>query len=277
MPRQTRTSLTRDLQEIHGGKLPKYTTRIDYLLFEEHVKRMYVLSATKEEACLISIFWRTAARTSEALKLVGADVNYNEETVSIRIPTLKLRSEQRFYTAERVLSFTRPSGRTMDLYLETIIKYVSEMPSDKRLFPHTARWASRVINRLSKRAFNKTLSCMHFRHSVMSWLARNGATVAELMHFKGSRDVKSISAYVHAVPYIVGVQAMQARSMKGGPRLMGSEPPPKIFPVLEGSEESRRHERVPEDEEEEKQIVNDIKEAIKQAEELKRKMEDTSI
>lgn len=184
--------------------MPKYSWKINDLIYEEDALLMFKAAASIYERCLISVLWIAGARTEEALQLTTEDVFYDAFKVDIKFNTLKLGTGN-FAVQNRTLSFNRPSGLDQNLYLETIIAHVKTMPKEARLFPYTGRWAEKVINRLSERTIGKRMAPYHFRHSVLSHLAGQGANVPELMHFKGAKDAKSVSTYLHARPYMVNL------------------------------------------------------------------------
>jgi site-specific recombinase XerD len=199
--------------------VPKYSWKINDLVFEEDSLAMFKLAGSIYERCLIAVLWVSGARTEEVLQLTTESVQYDSFKVDIKFNTLKLGGGA-FAVQERTLSFKRPSGLDQNLYLETILTHIRTLPKEARLFPYTSRWAEKVINRLGERALRKRLAPYHFRHSVLSHLAAQGANVPELMHFKGAKDAKSVSTYLHARPYIVDLsnqrRARHQKADQGG-------------------------------------------------------------
>lgn len=197
--------------------MPKYKWDIKDLLFEEDVKKIYDSSDGVVKRAFVSLCWLTGARTSELLMLKKEDIGFNEDSLQVRMHTLKL-GKGKYKTDLRTLTFTRPKGMQTSLYVETVIKYVSSLPSSEAmLFPYTSRWAeSRVIGPASSKALSyvdgagnkveKWLTPYHFRHSVMQWFARNGASLAQLMHFKGAASPLSVQPYISAVASVVKLE-----------------------------------------------------------------------
>ena len=182
--------------------MPKYSWAINDLIYEEDTLLMFKQAGSIYERCLVAVLWITGARTEEALALTSDSINYDTFKVDIRLNTLKLGTGA-FAVQERTISIKRPSGLEQNLYLETILTHIRTLPKEARLFPYTSRWAEKVINRLGERAINKRIAPYHFRHRVLSHMAAQGANVPELMHFKGAKDAKSVSTYLHARPYMV--------------------------------------------------------------------------
>ena len=202
--------------------MPKYGWKIDELIFEEDAKAMYKHAKNEKETVLISLLWTTGARPEELHMLKREKVEFNDQTLLLTIPTKKLGKEGTFKIRERPLEFARPNGLDTNIFIETIIKYAKDLPPETFLLPNTTRWQENVVNRLSQAAMGKKLCPYHFRHSVMSWMAHSGATIEQLMHFKGALSVMSVSPYLHAKPYIV-VLATQRRT-RGAPILPPSLP-----------------------------------------------------
>lgn len=182
--------------------MPKYSWRINDLIYSEDALLMFKAAGSIYERALIAVLWITGARTEEALALTTDSITYDSFKVEVRLNTLKLGAGK-FAVQERTLSFKRPSGLDQNLYLETLLTHLQTLPKEAKLFPYTSRWAEKVINRLGEKAIGKRLAPYHFRHSVLSHLAADGANVPELMHFKGAKDAKSVSTYLHARPYMV--------------------------------------------------------------------------
>ena len=186
--------------------MPKYSVDIATILFEEDVRKIYNEARTPEERVFVSLLWMTGGRTKEVLMLRKENIQYDAERVKITLQTLKLGQSKKFMVKNRTLEFERPSGVNANIYLETIINYVKLLSPEVLLLHRSNRWGEYLINKLGMKAVGKKFSPYHFRHSCMTWLARNGATPDMLMHFKGAASIKSISAYIHAVPFVVKEQ-----------------------------------------------------------------------
>lgn len=213
--------------------MPKYNWDIKDLLFEEDVRKMYDAAGTLQKKAFISICWLTGARTGESLSLKKEDIGFNDDFLEIRLPTTKLGGGD-YKTAMRTLTVTRPRGVEANLYVETVVKYAANLPlNDDFLFGHegvgkkayTTRWAeSKVIGPLSLQTLGKWLTPYHFRHSCMQWLARHGASLAQLMHFKGAKSPLSVQPYISAVPAVVKMQNLKReRALEQKPEVIVSE------------------------------------------------------
>ena len=187
--------------------MPRYTTDVsDTLLYEEDVRGMFNQAKTEMERAFISILWLTGARPSEILMLTKERIKIDHNKITILMPTLKLGGTKSFTVKDRTLEITRDSvrqdieGRGKFAYQEAIVQYVNKLVQNSKIFPRTVRWAEKLINKLSLKVVGKILSPYHFRHSFFVWFARGGASLDDLMNWKGALSVQSVSPYLRAKP-----------------------------------------------------------------------------
>jgi len=185
--------------------MPRYNFDIKHLLFEDDVKKMWKKAHKHREKLAIALLWTTGARPSELLALQNNNILVQDDKLTIIIKTLKLGNKD-FKARDRPLEFKRGSYQNSNIYLEYIVKSLNNLGPEQILLPYSSRWLSKTINRIGKEAINKEICPYHFRHSVMTWLARNGATLDQLKHFKGAADYKSIWPYVTAKVFVVAEQ-----------------------------------------------------------------------
>ena len=172
--------------------MPVYKTEPSVLLYEEDVRKMFDL-ANDQEALAIALLWQTGARPGELQLLKKENFFITEDKLEITIKTLKLRkSVTKYQISERTLRFDRPKGLKSDVYIETITNYVKNLYPEAKVMMFGKRWLEYKIAKLSQKALDKPLSPYHFRHSVMSWLAKNGATAVEIKDFKGAKSLLSV-------------------------------------------------------------------------------------
>ena len=181
--------------------MPKYKTPIDYCIYENEVSKVYNAGTSLQQRLLVSLCWITGARTSELLDIKKEDVAYNDKLVAITIRTLKLgdNTKGKFKVRQRTLKFTRPLN-PRNVYLETIIKFTERLPDNKPLIKYKNRWCEKTLNKLGRIAVGKPISVYHFRHSICTQLAMNGASIPEIMYFKGAVSLNGVQAYIHAKP-----------------------------------------------------------------------------
>lgn len=202
--------------------MPTYSHDIRTLLFEEDVRSMYDAAQHHQERLLISLLWITGPRPSEGELVEKEDVAWEDTKLWITLNTKKLGEGGRFAVDKRTLEFARPVGLDMNIYIETIIRAAQAAAPKGRLLNYGIRWQQKVINRLSQERLGVKLSPYHFRHSVMTWLARNGKTIDQLKYFKGAKSINSVGAYISARPFVVEQQLLR-RSRQEDARLSGGQ------------------------------------------------------
>jgi integrase len=190
-----------------------YTTDIKTLLFEEDARAMLNKCKTEKERRLLALLWLTAGRPAELNQVKKEDIVVFDETISIRLKTLKLGRSKHFQIENRTLEYERPKGLQEIVWLDIIARAVIATPPDTFLLaghggkrPST-RWISKTINRISFQALGKRFAPYHIRHSVLSSKAAANYSIDQLMHMKGAKSVESVSPYLHARPFVIKLQA----------------------------------------------------------------------
>jgi len=192
--------------------MPTYSFDIKELLFEEDVRKMLDACRNTYERAAISLLWVAGPRPIEAITLTPEKFQISQSRMAVVIATAKLDGNTNEYQAkERLLEFDRPTGAESNIYVETIIQAVAMTPSGKPILPYSTRWLEKLTNRLGEEILGKgkRISPYHFRHSVMTWGARNGWTLDKLKHFKGAASYNSVWPYLNAQPFVVKLQLMR--------------------------------------------------------------------
>lgn len=198
------------------GKYLHYAVPIEEIIYESDVKKAWDLCQYEGERVLLSLFWHTAARPSELLEIKRKDVGWGLDTrgnayFAIRVVTKKLGTGGEFIPHERTLTTSRPKGKDANIYIETIIRWCKQLndyPDSKILAPTgwgTTRSLNRIMHKVVAR-IGKQWSPYHWRHSVMTHLARSGMGLSQLMFWKGAKSVESVKFYIHAVPAYVAIE-----------------------------------------------------------------------
>jgi len=173
-----------------------------HIVTREEVERMLDVARDNRERALISFLYIFGPRPSEVLEITGEDVDIQPTKVTVRIPTKKIRKQQHFEVVRREITVRRPHPR--DRVLEEFVYYarlVKESDPTQRLFGFRDRTSiNKIVERVSVGALGYSLAPYNFRHSRLTKLARAGATIDELMYWKGARSVKSVSPYLHGRP-----------------------------------------------------------------------------
>jgi len=193
--------------------MPKYGWDVkEHLLFDEEVKRMFDTCKNDYERLAVAIMWRAAPRPMEMMGdiLKQSQIKIEEEQVSMTLKTLKLGEGGKFNVADRLMQFARPKGIEQDIYLETIARMVTKTAPEQPMLPFSKRWLERICNRMGLEILGRPITPYHFRHGRMTWLARNGATLDKLKHFKGAADYRSVWGYIGATPFVVSQELARA-------------------------------------------------------------------
>ena len=74
------------------------------------------------------------------------------------------------------------------------------------MLAYSTRWMEKLINRLGLEAIGKKISPYHLRHSVFTWLARNGWDAYAIKYWKGAATLASVEEYIHARPQVVELE-----------------------------------------------------------------------
>jgi integrase len=191
--------------------MPIYTEDIKQILYEDDVRKMWKLCKNATERLLVSLFWFTGARPAELLLLKRSDVAWGVDELgrdffAIKLRTKKLNNAGGFVVNERVLVSSRPLGTQANIYIETIINWCKYLEPDDFVVPTRSRaYLWKLMRKITNR-IGHSWSPYHFRHSVLTHLAANGASLTTLMYWKGAANVKSVSHYVHAKPVFIRIE-----------------------------------------------------------------------
>ncbi len=202
--------------------MPRYAHDITDLLKEADVRRLYEAAKDERIKTLVCLFWITGARPAEILELDRENISVEEEAIIFTLPTKKLQADgTKFVMKFRQLRVVRPHGMEMNIYLETVVRYIERLrpgdgkfPAD-RLFDYSRRWVEKSINQLGIKVLGKQIAPYHFRHSAMTREASQGRSVPNLMHYKGAKSMRSVMAYVHAMPYELKVSSEPVKKKEG--------------------------------------------------------------
>lgn len=186
--------------------MPKYKTDIDsstgIFLNEPMVRQLYD-RAQGIERVLVSLCWKTGARTNELTQLKKEDAVISEDDLALTLHTEKLGASKEFVLRQRTLNFARPSGVGMDIYTETIVMHCKNLANGEPILKYGDRWVQKRLNILGIKVFGKPICLYHFRHAAMTREANRGHGAPDLMHFKGAKSPRSVEGYLHATPYQV--------------------------------------------------------------------------
>ena len=188
--------------------MPEYSkSDITFIVDKDRFERMFRNAESRRDKAWITVLWLSACRPQEALELTRNNITIDEERTKFHIVTKKLpyKKKGKFIIERRNLSLkivkTNP-------YIKNLSKYLYFFKPEEMVFQFSDKTGENIVDRISMRAFDKHLCPYNLRHSRLTLLAEAGATIDELMRFKGARDKKSVREYLHSreVEYNVDVE-----------------------------------------------------------------------
>lgn len=152
------------------------------------------------DKCLISLMFCIPVRPKELLELKKKDfLLYKDletregERIEFEIVTKKLRGK---FQPKRVFTIFRYD--VPFVFFKSIWVHVRSLRGlDSLVFDISDRRIRQVVDNLGVRVIGRHLCPYAFRHSVLTRFAQEGKGIADLMYFKGSSDIRSISPYLH--------------------------------------------------------------------------------
>jgi hypothetical protein len=110
------------------------------------------------------------------------DMYFEDEKIIVKLQTLKLGKGRKFRIEDRLLVI-KPNFP----FYQLIKRLKNQIP-----IAITLRRAEQIIEELS----DKKLCPYNFRHTRLVKLARAGASIDNLMYWKGARDSRSVDEYL---------------------------------------------------------------------------------
>jgi len=167
--------------------VPVYKKDINLMVTSEMSQAMVDKATNLRDKFLVAIINFSGARPDELTKLEKKDIILREDgCLEIKFHTDKLGKENKFIIRERTLTM-KPNMQFFDI----VSSYWSASNSNF-LLNMTTRRMEQIVEQLS----NGKLCPYNFRHSRLTKLARAGATLDQLMYFKGATNVNSVSPYI---------------------------------------------------------------------------------
>jgi integrase len=166
--------------------MPLYKIDINLIVTKEMAKDMISKATFPRDQFLVAILYFSGARPDELIRLKKADIIDRDGSLDIKLHTSKLGKNKGFMINERILTM-KPDME----FFEIIKSYWLNSLSDDLLGISTRRM-EQIIKHLSE----EKLCPYNFRHSRLTKLARSGATLDQLMYWKGANDTRSVSTYL---------------------------------------------------------------------------------
>ena len=177
--------------------MPIYKIDINRIIQEPEARAMINRAKGLRNRALIAFFYLTGARPIEAQELRGENITINNTHVTMKVWTAKKGKGKGFDPDTRTLEVTRDAP-----FAQVFIDYAENKHGRDLLFNISTRQIRRIVHNASKEHKDGLITvCPYsFRHSRMTKLCNEGATLTELMYWKGSKEAKSVSSYIANKP-----------------------------------------------------------------------------
>lgn len=173
-------------------EVKKDKTRLDPTKILSKDEAMLIVQQARNyrDRALIFLMWDSAARVSELLNLKKKDVFFDQHSGSIRVNGK---------TDERIITIIESVADLQELYKKhtgSMDDFLFCLPDGERLSVHGAQ---NIVSRAAKRAgIEKKVYPHIFRHSKLTWLAKNKMMEMHMRKFAGwSADSDMPATYLH--------------------------------------------------------------------------------
>lgn len=175
--------------------MPKYTkSNIKIIIRFDDFKKLFYIAPNMEQKTWITLLWLTGGRPEEILELEKKDITIHPEHITVSISTKKQFKTTHFILQKRNLFIRIPS---VEPWIETLQRHINRL-NRELLFSFSIRTGYNIVSKLGEKALRLNICPYNFRHSRMTLLAEQGATMDELKRFKGSSTDTSVKPYIHA-------------------------------------------------------------------------------
>ena len=177
--------------------MPNYTdSNVNHIIDADEFKALYNHCKNIRDKTWIVLLWLTGARPQELMEMTKKDITIEQDKIKFHIKTLKLNnSTGKFIVEKRTLVLNIHSHLR---YVKTIDSHLKRLKEDSQIFQFTIRTGFNVVKRLGWSVLGIGICPYNFRHSRMTLLAERGASIDNLMKFKGARTRRSVRPYLHA-------------------------------------------------------------------------------
>lgn len=196
--------------------MPKYTKAdIRHTIRDDEFRHIMKKILIPRDRLFLSLLYCTGARPSEVsgdpqrnvkgMCFDDIEIDNEEGVIIFHVPVSKV--QKNVYAVEKRRLVLEYDPADVDLAIRMIINNLSDVisrreksndfsPTDQ-IFTFCRKTGYNIVERAGK-MIDKELCPYNFRHSRLTQLSEQGAGIETLMYFKGSRDTKSISNYLHA-------------------------------------------------------------------------------
>jgi len=196
--------------------LPKYTKAdIRHTIRNEEFEEIMRHTLPLRDRLFLSLIYCTGGRPSEiagdpsrnikGMSWGDIQVNLDKGIILFYVPISKIQKGN-YAVDKRKLSLEfdlEKPEMAIRVILDAFERVLKKAERDKTFNPdipifNMCRKTGYNIVKRAGRIIGVPLCPYNFRHSRLTQLAEQGAGIETLMYFKGSKDVKSISTYLHA-------------------------------------------------------------------------------
>lgn len=169
--------------------MPKYKREKNQLIEPSEAEAMINKTYNKEHKVCIALLYLTGARPSELVELKKEDFLIVGDDLQITLVTKK-------GGLKRII----PLSMETPYITSIIVPYVLSLKDGQFLFrfKSTERMEQIVV-----KASDGKFCPYNFRHNRLSRLGMMGASLHDLMYFKGARDVDSVEPYLYRNPSLL--------------------------------------------------------------------------
>lgn len=197
--------------------MPKYSkSDIRRIIRDKDFSAIIKKTRLPRDRFFLTILYVTGARPSEIMGDSGrnlkgmtwGDIRVDPErnTITFFVPVSKLKKNV-FAVDKRelVLSFDPDAPDLpvkiifdmIEVHFKNLKRWKTNFNEDAPLFTMSRKTGYNIVERAGKQ-IGIQICPYNFRHSRLTQLSEQGAGLETIMYFKGSKDIKSISPYLHA-------------------------------------------------------------------------------
>lgn len=184
--------------------MPEYSKAdIQFTVEREDLIQMMKATDRPRDQLLLALLWMSGGRPAEIVELKKEDCKVEETSINLELITKKQRlGKGKWKYGKRVLEFKRPLPPHEDKLLDFVADHLKHC-NEGKLFPISTRRVEQIIEVAGQKGLRRFICPYNFRHGRMLALSKKGATIDELLQFKGSSDVRSVAPYLKAKKFKV--------------------------------------------------------------------------
>lgn len=161
----------------------------------------------KEGRALLILLYYTGCRPVEALMLKGENIELDGAMLKLRVPTMKKGRTRtlRIPMHKRALvkefkdyAFSNPPFVYLfPHYTSNYIKIIKNHKGDNITYHENTTKVRHYVKKWFEGVIPDSITPYYLRHNIFSMMSDEGATMDDIMFFKGSRSTQSVEPYLH--------------------------------------------------------------------------------